>query len=239
DICLSACLLSVRLPADDRTLVFEQRGPLLLVSVSCGPQPPWQLHRELALVHEQILSLLTRDGIACVFTHRRGFNLRHLLSGAESVLDRLLSGTTANRRLLLGALQAMLLPSVLRRALSATLCRAAMASVPALVLALVAIGRHLVMVARQRALAEGGELSASDIHLVLNLLKVGSGEVWSPVCLPRFNPDGFFYAYAAALDEGPGGGGSSAVTLILLLTELEERQAELQALWQQQQVADL
>ena len=26
-------------PADDRTLVFEQRGPLLLVSVSRGPQP--------------------------------------------------------------------------------------------------------------------------------------------------------------------------------------------------------
>ena len=27
--------------------------------------------------------------------------------------------------------------------------------------------------------------------------------MWSPVCLPRFNPDGYFYAYAAALDEAP------------------------------------
>ncbi|XP_042750908.1 vacuolar fusion protein MON1 homolog B-like, partial [Lagopus leucura] len=48
--------------------------------------------------------------------------------------------------------------------------------------------------------------------------QVGSGEVWSPVCLPAFNPDGYFYAYAAALDEDRCGG---SVTLILLLTQRE------------------
>ena len=48
--------------------------------------------------------------------------------------------------------------------------------------------------------------------------QVGSGEVWSPVCLPAFNPDGYFYAYAAALDEDQCGG---SVTLILLLTQRE------------------
>ncbi|NXK43504.1 MON1B protein, partial [Piprites chloris] len=157
--------------SEDRTLVFEQRGPLLLVSVSRTRQSAAQLRRELAFVHEQILSLLTRGGIARVFARRRGFDLRRLLAGAEAVLDRLLGG-----------------------------------------------GR-LVTAARQRALAEGGRLCASDLHLLLNLLGggAGAGEVWTPVCLPRFNPDGYFYAYAARLGEEEEEG----VTLILLSTERE------------------
>ncbi|XP_041330444.1 vacuolar fusion protein MON1 homolog B-like [Pyrgilauda ruficollis] len=140
--------------SEDRTLVFEQRGPLLLVSVSRTRQSAAQLRRELAFVHEQILSLLTRGGIARVFARRRGFDLRRLLAGAEAVLDRL--------------------------------------------------------------------LCASDLHLLLNLLGggagAGAGEVWTPVCLPRFNPDGYFYAYAARLGEEEE---EEGVTLILLSTERE------------------
>uniref|UniRef100_A0A8C4U9Q1 Vacuolar fusion protein MON1 homolog n=2 Tax=Falco TaxID=8952 RepID=A0A8C4U9Q1_FALTI len=215
--------------SEDRTLVFEQRGPLLLVSVSRTRQSAAQLRRELAFVHEQILSLLTRGGIARVFARRRGYDLRRLLAGAEAVLDRLLSGAAADGRLLLGAARCLPLPAPLRRAVSGALRRAAAAAVPAPALALLAAGGRLVTAARQRALAEGGQLCASDLHLLLNLLGsgVGAGEVWTPVCLPHFNPDGYFYAYAAALGEeeeeegGTGGRTSGAVTLILLSTERE------------------
>ncbi|XP_054664546.1 vacuolar fusion protein MON1 homolog B isoform X1 [Grus americana] len=210
--------------SEDRTLVFEQRGPLLLVSVSRTRQTAAQLRRELAFVHEQILSLLTRGGIARVFARRRGYDLRRLLAGAEAVLDRLLSGAAADGRLLLGAARCLPLPAPLRRAVSAALRRAAASAVPAPALAVLAAGGRLVTAARQRALAEGGRLCASDLHLLLNLLGsgAGAGEVWTPVCLPRFNPDGYFYAYAAALgEEEDGGGGDSAVTLILLSTERE------------------
>uniref|UniRef100_A0A8C3NEB8 Vacuolar fusion protein MON1 homolog n=1 Tax=Geospiza parvula TaxID=87175 RepID=A0A8C3NEB8_GEOPR len=158
--------------SEDRTLVFEQRGPLLLVSVSRTRQSAAQLRRELAFVHEQILSLLTRGGIARVFARRRGFDLRRLLAGAEAVLDRLLCGAAADGRLLLGAARCLPLPG--------------------------------------RALAEGGRLCASDLHLLLNLCG-------PPCCLPRFNPDGYFYAYAARLGEEEEEG----VTLILLSTERE------------------
>uniref|UniRef100_A0A8C3BKH6 Vacuolar fusion protein MON1 homolog n=1 Tax=Cairina moschata TaxID=8855 RepID=A0A8C3BKH6_CAIMO len=206
----------------DRTLVFEQRGPLLLVSVSRTRQSAAQLRRELAFVHEQILSLLTRGGIARVFARRRGYDLRRLLAGAEAVLDRLLSGAASDGRLLLGAARCLPLASPLRRALSGALRRAAAATVPAPALALLALGGRLLTAARQRALAEDGRLCASDLHLLLNLLGVGAGagEVWTPVCLPRFNPDGYFYAYAAALAEEEEEG-AGAVTLILLSTERE------------------
>ncbi|NWS65345.1 MON1B protein, partial [Chunga burmeisteri] len=214
---------------EDRTLVFEQRGPLLLVSVSRTRQSAAQLRRELTFVHEQILSLLTRGGIARVFARRRGYDLRRLLAGAEAVLDRLLAGAAVDGRLLLGAARCLPLAAPLRRALSGSLRRAAASAVPAPALALLAAGGRLVTAARQRALAEGGRLCASDLHLLLNLLGsgVGAGEVWTPVCLPRFNPDGYFYAYAAALGEeeeeegGGGGGGGGTVTLILLSTERE------------------
>ncbi|XP_048149138.1 vacuolar fusion protein MON1 homolog B-like isoform X2 [Corvus hawaiiensis] len=212
--------------SEDRTLVFEQRGPLLLVSVSRTRQSAAQLRRELAFVHEQILSLLTRGGIARVFARRRGFDLRRLLAGAEAVLDRLLCGAAADGRLLLGAARCLPLPGGLRRAVSGALRRSAAAARPAPALAVLAARGRLVTAARQRALAEGGRLCASDLHLLLNLLGggagAGAGEVWTPVCLPRFNPDGYFYAYAARLgeeeeeEEEEGG-----VTLILLSTERE------------------
>ncbi|XP_053857839.1 LOW QUALITY PROTEIN: vacuolar fusion protein MON1 homolog B-like [Vidua macroura] len=207
--------------SEDRTLVFEQRGPLLLVSVSRTRQSAAQLRRELAFVHEQILSLLTRGGIARVFARRRGFDLRRLLAGAEAVLDRLLCGAAADGRLLLGAARCLPLPGGLRRAVSGALRRAAAAARPAPALAVLAARGRLVTAARQRALAEGGRLCASDLHLLLNLLGggagAGAGEVWTPVCLPRFNPDGYFYAYAARLGEEEEEG----VTLILLSTERE------------------
>ncbi|NXY12612.1 MON1B protein, partial [Pteruthius melanotis] len=48
----------------------------------------------------------------------------------------------------------------------------------------------------------------------------GAGEVWTPVCLPRFNPDGYFYAYAARLGEEEEEE-EEGVRLILLSTERE------------------
>ncbi|XP_056366082.1 LOW QUALITY PROTEIN: vacuolar fusion protein MON1 homolog B-like [Oenanthe melanoleuca] len=211
--------------SEDRTLVFEQRGPLLLVSVSRTRQSAAQLRRELAFVHEQILSLLTRGGIARVFARRRGFDLRRLLAGAEAVLDRLLCGAAADGRLLLGAARCLPLPGGLRRAVSGALRRAAAAARPAPALAVLAARGRLVTAARQRALAEGGRLCASDLHLLLNLLGggagAGAGEVWTPVCLPRFNPDGYFYAYAARLGEEEEEEEEGGVTLILLSTERE------------------
>ncbi|XP_068854366.1 vacuolar fusion protein MON1 homolog B [Aphelocoma coerulescens] len=209
--------------SEDRTLVFEQRGPLLLVSVSRTRQSAAQLRRELAFVHEQILSLLTRGGIARVFARRRGFDLRRLLAGAEAVLDRLLCGAAADGRLLLGAARCLPLPGGLRRAVSGALRRSAAAARPAPALAVLAARGRLVTAARQRALAEGGRLCASDLHLLLNLLGggAGAGEVWTPVCLPRFNPDGYFYAYAARLGEEEEEEEEGGVTLILLSTERE------------------
>ncbi|NXU92528.1 MON1B protein, partial [Xiphorhynchus elegans] len=195
----------------------------LLVSVSRTRQSAAQLRRELAFVHEQILSLLTRGGIARVFARRRGFDLRRLLAGAEAVLDRLLLGAAADGRLLLGAARCLPLPGGLRRAVSGALRRAAASARPAPALAVLAARGRLVTAARQRALAEGGRLCASDLHLLLNLLGggAGAGEVWTPVCLPRFNPDGYFYAYAARLGEEEEEEEEEGVTLILLSTERE------------------
>ncbi|NXR99627.1 MON1B protein, partial [Oxylabes madagascariensis] len=113
------------------------------------------------------------------------------------------------------------LPGGLRRAVSGALRRAAAAARPAPALAVLAARGRLVTAARQRALAEGGRLCASDLHLLLNLLGGGgAGEVWTPVCLPRFNPDGYFYAYAARLGEEEDEE-EEGVRLILLSTERE------------------
>lgn len=60
-------------------------------------------------------------------------------------------------------------------------------------------------------------LDPADLQLLLNWVSApafAAGEAWAPVCLPRFNPDGFFYAYVARLDAMP-------VCLLLLGTDPE------------------
>uniref|UniRef100_A0A8C3QD03 Vacuolar fusion protein MON1 homolog n=1 Tax=Geospiza parvula TaxID=87175 RepID=A0A8C3QD03_GEOPR len=187
-------------PAEDRTLVFEQRGPLLLVSVSRTRQSAAQLRRELAFVHEQILSLLTRGGIARVFARRRGFDLRRLLAGAEAVLDRLLCGAAADGRLLLGAARCLPLPGAPPRRVRGPAPRRR---------------RRPGRWPRAGGSAPATSTCCSTCWAAGRAR--GRARCGPPCCLPRFNPDGYFYAYAARLGEEEEEG----VTLILLSTERE------------------
>ncbi|XP_020832182.1 vacuolar fusion protein MON1 homolog B isoform X2 [Phascolarctos cinereus] len=203
---------------DDRTLVFLQQGPLVLVAVSRTPQSAAQLRCELLGVHAQIVSVLTRAGVARVFERQRSYDLRRLLAGSERILDSLLDGAEREPGFLLGAVRCLPLPAPFRDSLGALLQRA---TAPSLAFSILAAGRHLVTAAQERAVLEDCRLDPADLHLLLNLVGASSafraGEVWAPVCLPRFNPDGFFYAYVSYLGDNT----DYAICLVLLSTDRE------------------
>ncbi|XP_043830797.1 vacuolar fusion protein MON1 homolog B isoform X1 [Dromiciops gliroides] len=204
--------------SDDRTLVFLQQGPLVLVAVSRTPQSAAQLRCELLGVHAQIVSVLTRAGVARVFERQRSYDLRRLLAGSERILDSLLDGAEREPGFLLGAVRCLPLPAPFRDSLGALLQRA---TAPSLAFSILAAGRHLVTAAQERAVLEDCRLDPADLHLLLNLVGASSafraGEVWAPVCLPRFNPDGFFYAYVSYLGDNT----DYAICLVLLSTDRE------------------
>ncbi|XP_045844489.1 vacuolar fusion protein MON1 homolog B [Meles meles] len=201
--------------AEDHKLVFLQQGPLLLVAVSRTPQSAAQLRGELLAVHAQIVSTLTRASVARIFARKQNYDLRRLLAGSERTLDRLLDSVERDPgALLLGAVRCVPLARPLREALGALLRRC---TAPGLALSVLAIGGRLVTAAQERTVLAECRLDPADLQLLLDWVGApafAAGEAWAPVCLPRFNPDGFFYAYVARLDAMP-------VCLLLLGTDPE------------------
>ncbi|XP_071981081.1 vacuolar fusion protein MON1 homolog B isoform X3 [Engystomops pustulosus] len=202
--------------SDAQKVVFLQQGPLVLVSVSRAPQSEEQLRKELQYVYYQIISMLTQASVARIFERKKNYDLRRLLAGSEKILDSLLDLLDTDPGFLLGAVRCVALPSPLRDSLSSILTKAI---TPNLVFSILVAEQKLVTVVQERAVIEDCRLDPADLHLLLNLIGASSafqaGEIWTPICLPRFNPDGYFYAYISYLDP------ECTVCLVLLSTDKE------------------
>ncbi|KAM4663876.1 vacuolar fusion protein MON1 homolog B-like [Discoglossus pictus] len=202
--------------SDSQKVVFLQQGPLVLVSVSRTPQSEEQLRLELQYVYYQIISMLTQASVARIFERKKNYDLRRLLTGSEKILDSLLDLLETDPGFLLRAVRCLPLPSPLRDSLSSILTKAITTN---LVFSILVADQQLVTVVQEKAVIEDCRLDPADLHLLLNLIGASSafqaGEIWTPICLPRFNPDGYFYAYISYLDP------ECTVCLVLLSTDKE------------------
>ncbi|XP_036433968.1 vacuolar fusion protein MON1 homolog B isoform X1 [Colossoma macropomum] len=203
--------------SDGHTIVFLQKGPLMLVSASKSHQSELQLRSELLHVYHQIVSMLTQASINRIFQHRKNYDLRRLLFGSERVLDTLLDVMETEAGFLLSAVQCLPLAPSARDALSQILQKAV---TPNLVLSILLINGQLISIVQEKMVIEDARLKPTDLHLLLNLIRASSafqtGEIWTPICLPCFNPDCYFYTYVAYLDPP-----DCTVCLVLLSTDKE------------------
>uniref|UniRef100_A0A8C6STL5 Vacuolar fusion protein MON1 homolog n=1 Tax=Neogobius melanostomus TaxID=47308 RepID=A0A8C6STL5_9GOBI len=181
----------------EHTVVFLQQGPLVLVCVSCSRQSEQQLRAELMYVYYQIISML--------------------LAGSEKILDGLLNLMDSDPSFLIGAVHCLPLASSLRDSLSQILQKAI---TPNLVFSILIAKNQLLTIVQERTVIEDARLEPADVHLLLNLIGASSafqaGEIWTPICLPLFNPDCYFYAYISYLDPP-----ECTVCLLLLSTDKE------------------
>ncbi|XP_059393665.1 vacuolar fusion protein MON1 homolog B [Carassius carassius] len=203
--------------SDEHTVVFMQRGPLVLVSVSSSRQSEQQLCNELLYVYNQIVSMLTQASITRIFEHKKNYDLRRLLAGSEKILDGLLNLVDSDPSLLLSAVHCLPLASSLRDSLSQILQKAI---TPNLVFSILIAKNQLLTIVQEKMVIDDARLEPADLHLLLNLIGASSafqaGEIWTPICLPSFNPDCYFYAYISYLDPP-----ECTVCLVLLSTDKE------------------
>ncbi|KAK9970993.1 hypothetical protein ABG768_026892 [Culter alburnus] len=202
--------------SDERTVVFLQKGPLVFVSVSATRQSEQQLRSELLHVYHQIVSMLTQASINRIFERRKNYDLRRLLFGSEKVLDSLLDVMDSDPSFMLSAVQCLPLPSSSRDVLSHILQKAV---TPNLVFSFLIANNRLVSIVQEKTVLEDARLKPSDLHLLFNLIRAiafQAGEIWTPVCLPLFSHDCYFYAYVAYLDPP-----ECTVCLVLLSTDKE------------------
>lgn len=202
---------------EDHKVVFMQQGPLVLVSVSQSRQSEQQLRQELQYVYYQIISMLTQASVTRIFERKKNYDLRRLLAGSEKILDGLLDLVDTDPSFLLSAVRCLPLASSLRDSLSQTLQKAI---TPNLVFSILIAKSQLLAIVQEKAVIEDARLEPADLHLLLNLIGASSafqaGEIWTPICLPLFNPDGYFYAYISYLDPP-----QCTVCLLLLSTDKE------------------
>ncbi|XP_062401158.1 vacuolar fusion protein MON1 homolog B [Sardina pilchardus] len=203
--------------SDQQVVVFMQQGPLVLVCVSRSGQCEAALRRELRYVYGQMVSMLTQGCIRRIFQHKQNYDLRRLLAGSERILDALLDLLDVDPSFLLAAVRCVPLPCALRDALGHTLQKAV---TPNLVFSILIARQQLITIVQEKTVIEDARLEPSDLHLLLNLIGASSafqaGEIWTPICLPCFNPDCYFYAYISYLDPP-----ACTVCLLLLSTDKE------------------
>lgn len=173
------------------------QSPIILLAVSKLNETENELLNQLDLLHSFLLSTLSKPHIIKSFQNKEGFDLRKHLGRADlSGLDLLCQDITSfNAGILVGALQSLRLKKITRDKIRKVLLTHRNRNL--LYGLLVAPGGKLINIMRPK----NHTLHTTDLQilfsLVFNQSKNNSEdeELWLPICLPKFNSNGFLYAH--------------------------------------------
>ncbi|KAJ9558883.1 hypothetical protein OSB04_013497 [Centaurea solstitialis] len=193
--------------AGKHQVVFLVKGPIYLVCISCTEEPYESLRGQLELLYGQMILILTRSLDRC-FEKNPKFDMTPLLGGTEAVFSSLIrsfswfvfflelfslsfQGHQRNPATFLHAYTCLPLAYATRQAAGAILQDVADSGV--LFAILMCKNKVVSLVGLQKA-----SLHPDDMLLLANF--VMTSESFSPICLPRYNPMAFLYAYVHYLD---------------------------------------
>nr|APO15853.1 SAND family protein [Sesuvium portulacastrum] len=191
--------------AGKHQVVFLVKGPIYLVCISCTEEPYESLKGQLELLYGQMILILTKSVNRC-FEKNPKFDMTPLLGGTDVVFSSLIHSFSWNPATFLHAYTCLPLAYPTRQAASAILQDVADSGV----LFAILMCKHKVvsLVGAQKA-----SLHPDDMLLLSNFVMSSesfrTSESFSPICLPRYNPMAFLYAYVQYLD---------ANTYLMLLT---------------------
>ncbi|XWS71821.1 hypothetical protein CRYUN_Cryun03dG0171000 [Craigia yunnanensis] len=182
--------------AGKNQVVFLVKGPIYLVCISCTEEPFESLKGQLELIYGQMILILTKSINRC-FEKNPKFDMTPLLGGTDVVFSSLIHSFSWNPATFLHAYTCLPLAYATRQAAGAILQDVADSGV----LFAILMCKHKVisLVGAQKA-----SLHPDDMLLLSNFVMSSesfrTSESFSPICLPRFNPMAFLYAYVHFLD---------------------------------------
>ncbi|PIA38945.1 hypothetical protein AQUCO_02700261v1 [Aquilegia coerulea] len=182
--------------AGKHQVVFLVKGPIYLVCISCTEEPHEALTGQLELLYGQLLLILTKSVNRC-FEKNSKFDMTPLLGGTDVVFSSLIHSFSWNPAAFLHAYTCLPLAYPTRQAAGAILQDVADSGV--LFAILMCKHKVLSLVGAQKA-----SLHPDDMLLLANFVlsseSFRTSESFSPICLPRYNPMAFLYAYIHYLD---------------------------------------
>ncbi|KAI4373530.1 hypothetical protein MLD38_011649 [Melastoma candidum] len=182
--------------AGKHQVVFLVKGPIYLVCISCTEEPYESLRVQLELIYSQMILILTKSVNRC-FEKNPKFDMTPLLGGTDVVFSSLIHSFSWNPATFLHAYTCLPLAYATRQAAGAVLQDIADSGV----LFAILMCKHKVvsLVGAQKA-----SLHPDDMLLLSNFVMSSesfrTSESFSPICLPRYNPMAFLYAYVHYLD---------------------------------------
>ncbi|CAN1171895.1 Vacuolar fusion protein MON1 homolog [Linum perenne] len=197
-------------------VIFLVKGPIYLVCISCTEEPNESLTGQLELLYGQMILILTKSLNRC-FEKNPKFDMTPLLRGTDDVFSSLIHSFSWNPATFLHAYTCLPLPCETRQAAGAILQDVADSGV--LFAILMCKHRVISLVGAQKASLHPDDMmllanfimsseSFRQVYSTLNRL-MWTSESFSPICLPRYNPMAFLYAYVHYFD---------ADTYLILLT---------------------
>ncbi|KIJ54397.1 hypothetical protein M422DRAFT_154257 [Sphaerobolus stellatus SS14] len=182
-------------------ITFFLRPPLYYVCVSKWGEPESIARMHLEYLHLQILSVLTAGQLKRIFERRTNFDLRRLLEGTETFMHTLINRLQISIALFttFSSLPALRLDSTLRSRVGDGLVPKA-GALDILYLILVYRDSIITIVRPKKH-----SVHPSDLYVLLNAINTSSvaanSASWLPICLPKFNPQGFVHAYVSYLED--------------------------------------
>ncbi|CAE6404129.1 unnamed protein product [Rhizoctonia solani] len=183
-------------------ITFALRAPLYYACISSWGEPESVARLHLDYLHLQILTVLTGTQLQRIFERRGNFDLRRLLDGTDPLIHALTARLASDMSITLASLHTMRIDPVLR-------LRAAELVLPAkdtkdVLYIIMFSGDKVITLVRPRK----HSIHPSDLHLLLNTLSApalrsSASASWLPICLPKFNPQGFLYCYALSKANAP------------------------------------
>ncbi|CAN0916371.1 Vacuolar fusion protein MON1 homolog [Linum grandiflorum] len=177
-------------------VVFLVKGPIYLVCISCTEELYESLNGQLELLYGQMILILTKSLNRC-FEKNPKFDMTPLLRGTDDVFSSLIHSFSWNPAAFLHAYTCLPLPYATRQAAGAILQDVADSGV--LFALLMCKHRVISLVGAQKA-----SLHPDDMLLLSNFIMSSesfrTSESFSPICLPRYNPMAFLYAYVHYFD---------------------------------------
>ncbi|XP_020179150.3 vacuolar fusion protein MON1 homolog isoform X2 [Aegilops tauschii subsp. strangulata] len=183
--------------AGKHQIVFLVKGPIYLVCISCTEESFEGLRGQLELMYGQMLLILTKSVNRC-FEKNPKFDMAPLLGGTDAVFRSLIRAFSWNPATFLHAYTCLPLAQATRQAASAALQDIADSGV--LFGLLMCDHKVISLVGAQKA-----TLHPDDILLLANFIlsseSFRTSESFSPICLPRYSPMAYLYAYVHFFDE--------------------------------------
>ncbi|CUA68175.1 Vacuolar fusion protein MON1 [Cryptococcus neoformans var, neoformans JEC21] [Rhizoctonia solani] len=183
-------------------ITFVLRAPLYYACVSSWGEPESVTRLHLDYLHLQILTVLTGTQLQRIFERRGNFDLRRLLDGTDPLIHSLTARLSTDMSITLASLHTLRIDPVLR-------LRAAEHVIPSkdtkdVLYVILFSGDKVITLVRPRK----HSIHPSDLHLLLNTLSApalrsSASASWLPICLPKFNPQGFLYCYALSKANAP------------------------------------